>query len=135
MAEAAAVVMSGRCLCGAVRFTIRGALAPVVGCHCAMCRRQTGHFLASTNVAEADVTVEGADHVRWYISSGEARRGFCDTCGSVLFWQRLGSDRIAVAMGALDRPTGASWGEHIFVAEKGDYYEIEPGVRQVSGDH
>lgn len=125
---------SGSRLCGAVHFAIRGPLAPVVGCHCRMCRRQTGHFLASTNVAEADLTVTGADHVRGYASSEAARRGFCDTCGSVLFWKRPGAAHVSIAMGSIDLPTGTGWGEHIFLADKGDYYEITDDVPTFEGD-
>ena len=36
----------------------------------------------------------------------------------------------AVAMGAFDRPTNTSLKMNIFVAEKGDYYEITDGVPQ-----
>lgn len=116
---------SGSCLCGAVTLRIDGPLGGVCGCHCTMCRKQTGHFLASVNVAEADLELSGKDNVRWYASTEQARRGFCSNCGSVLFWQRPGSDRIAVAMGCLEKPTGTHWERHIFVADKGDYYEIE----------
>ncbi len=127
-------VHSGSCLCGAVRYRVAGALDPVVVCHCMMCRRQTGHFLASTNVAVADCVIEGEDGVRWYRSSESAERGFCGACGSVLFWRRPGSDRIAIAMGSFDRPTGAVIGEHIYVAAKGDYYAIDDGAPQFLGE-
>jgi hypothetical protein len=33
-------------------------------------------------------------------------------------------------MGAFDDPTGATLAVHIFVAEKGDYYEIADGLPQ-----
>ncbi|WP_442907399.1 GFA family protein [Kaistia sp. MMO-174] len=118
---------SGACLCGAVTYRVAGPLAPVVGCHCRMCRQQTGHFLASTSVERADLTIMGSEHVRWYASSETARRGFCGTCGSVLFWENA-SSRIAIAMGGFDGPTGVTWDKHIFVADKGDYYGIEDGV-------
>ena len=40
------------------------------------------------------------------------------------------SDSMAVAMGAFDKPTGAHLGMHIFVADKGDYYDISDGLPQ-----
>jgi hypothetical protein len=129
-----ATLHHGRCLCGAVRFAVTGALGEVCVCHCTQCRRQTGHFLASTNVAVADVALEGEDHVRWYRSSESAERGFCGTCGSVLFWRRVASDRLAIAMGSLDKPTGTHIVAHIFAADKGDYYAIEGDAPVFPGD-
>ncbi|MCX5494230.1 GFA family protein [Kaistia dalseonensis] len=126
---------TGSCLCGAVTYAVAVELEPIVICHCTMCRRQTGHFLATTNAAAADLALSGAEHVRWYQSSEQAERGFCGTCGSVLFWRRRnGSDRVAIAMGGFDLPTGATIGRHIFVAEKGDYYEVEADAPQFEGD-
>ncbi len=78
---------TGGCLCGAVRYSIAGKPGPVVGCHCSQCRRQTGFYYAAANVPRGALSVEGAEAVRWYRSSGEAQRGFCGNCGSALFWQ------------------------------------------------
>jgi hypothetical protein len=124
----------GRCLCGVVNFAIGGPMAAAVACHCTMCRRQSGHYWVSTNVAEADLTIEGADHLVWHRSSEVAERGFCGKCGSFLFWRRPGSGRIAVAAGSLDLPSGIVIDRHIFVAEKSDYYEIDDGAKQFEGD-
>src|SRR6478735_5160721 len=77
----------GSCLCGAVRFRTRGALRGVVYCHCSQCRKQSGHFYAATNVADADIVIEGTESITWYEASAFAGRGFCKTCGSVLFWK------------------------------------------------
>ncbi len=121
----------GSCLCGAVSFDIDAALHAPDACHCSQCRKQSGHYWASTNVKRETLTLHGADNVRWYQSSEKVRRGFCATCGSVLFWEPLeGHDFIAVAMGAFDSPTGARLVKHIFVADKGDYYEIADGLPQ-----
>ena len=90
---------TGSCLCGAIGFEVAGELAPPDACHCTRCRRQSGHVWASTDVPRAALTASGADKVAWYRSSEKVRRGFCPACGSVLFWDPTGRDRIAVAMG------------------------------------
>ena len=121
---------TGGCLCGAVKYRVDGPMREVVFCHCGQCRRQTGLYYASTNAADADVTVEGADSVTWYVSSDEGRRGFCRHCGSALFWKYQGSDHISIQAGTLDQPTRLTPGYHIFCADKGDFYEINDDLPQ-----
>jgi hypothetical protein len=99
-------------------------------CHCSLCRKQSGHYFASTDVPKAAVAIRGEDKLAWFQSSAKARRGFCATCGSSLFWDPLFRDWIGVAMGAFDGDTGTSLHLHIFTADKGDYYEIADGAPQ-----
>lgn len=120
----------GSCLCGAVKLVVEGDLPGPDACHCAQCRKQTGHYLASTDVPESKLTVHGEEHVRWYQSSEKVRRGFCGTCGSTLFWDASTLDNIAIAMGLFDGATDTNLSGHIFTADKGDYYEIADGLPQ-----
>jgi len=120
----------GSCLCGAVRFSVDGPLTPPAACHCSQCRKQSGHYWAASEVPRDAVTIEGADKLSWYQASDKARRGFCSVCGAFLFWEAADSDRLDVAMGALDTPSGAMLQMHIFVADKGDYYRIDDGLPQ-----
>jgi len=124
---------SGGCLCGAVTYRVAGPLAPPVGCHCSQCRRQTGHFLVSTEVERDRFAIEAGEPLRWFASSATARRGFCGQCGSVLFWESEGSDTIAIAMGGFDAPTGVELTQHIFVADKGDYYDVDETPASAEG--
>jgi hypothetical protein len=121
---------TGSCLCGAIEFEVTGELRGPDACHCTQCRRQSGHYWASTDVPRSNLTIRGADRITWFRSSDKVRRGFCSTCGSVLFWDPLERDWIGIAMGAFDAPTGTRLAMHIFVAEKGDYYDIADGLPQ-----
>jgi hypothetical protein len=118
----------GGCLCGAVRFRVTGPLREIIACHCSMCRRATGAFVAATAAADDNLAVNGAGSLSWYGSSNEAERGFCARCGSNLFWRRPGSGRTSILAGSLDQPTGLRIARHIFVADKGDFYEIGDGA-------
>ena len=120
----------GSCLCGAVTFEVAGSLPGPDACHCRMCRKQSGHFFVSTDVPKPSLTIRGGEKVSWFQSSDKVRRGFCSVCGSSLFWDPLSGEKIGVAMGAFDGPTGTQLHVHIYVADKGDYYEIADGVRQ-----
>ena len=123
---------TGRCLCGTISFEVQGELKAPDGCHCTMCRRLSGHYWVSTDVARTDLALRGDDKLAWYASSDKVRRGFCSRCGSALFWDPVGRDRIAIAMGAFDKPTGVHMDKHIFVADKGDYYDITDGLEQIA---
>ena len=72
----------------------------------------------------------GEEKVSWYQSSEKARRGFCSTCGSSLFWDPLFRDWIGIAMGSFDGSTGTRLHVHIYVADKGDYHAIADGVEE-----
>jgi hypothetical protein len=123
----------GSCLCGSVSFTVSGKIGAPDACHCRQCRKHSGHFFASGNVARASLTLVGEESLSWYQSSEKVRRGFCAKCGSSLFWDPSGYDWIAVAMGAFDTPTDTHLDRHIFVADKGDYYELADGLPQKDG--
>ena len=76
------------------------------------------------------VSISGGDKVSWFQSSENVRRGFCSVCGSSLFFDIITVDRIGISMGAFDTPTNTRLSMHIFVADKGDYYEIADGLPQ-----
>jgi len=120
----------GSCLCGAVSFEVEEELPGPDACHCRMCRKQSGHVFASTDVPRSAVTIRGEDKITWYRSSEKVRRGFCSQCGSSLFWDPVSRDWIGIAMGAFDTPTDTRLAVHIFTADKGDYYDIAEGVPQ-----
>jgi hypothetical protein len=121
---------TGGCLCGAVRYVVRGAMRPVIACHCEQCRRTSGHHVAATSARRAAVEIEGAPV--WYASSDRARRGFCGTCGSNLFWDGAGVNS-SIFAGTLDGPTGLALAGHIYCDDKGDYYEIAEGALKAGG--
>jgi hypothetical protein len=120
----------GGCLCGGVRYEIRGELRGVIACHCAQCRRTSGHYAAMTSAPSANIVIAAADSLRWYKSSNTAERGFCGRCGGNLFWKQAGRDAISITAGTLDVPTQLKIEEHIFVADKSDYYTIDDDAPQ-----
>jgi len=128
--------LTGRCLCGAVEFSFKtDHIDHPSACHCGQCRRWSGHVWASLNIPQSDLVFRrGEDKVKWFASSEVAQRGFCSDCGASLFWIGHGfetsKDKIALALGALDAPTGLKLEEHIYVSDKGDYYEIADGTPQ-----
>jgi hypothetical protein len=114
---------SGRCLCGGVRYEVRGPLRDVVVCHCGRCRRTHGHAAAYTACDRSHLALLEDAALRWYEADGRAR-GFCGTCGASLFWSAADRDTVSIAAGTLDPPTGLKTVAHVYTRDQGDYYEI-----------
>jgi len=88
---------TGGCLCGAVRYTVRGEPAHVGRCHCADCRKESGSAFS----------VYGQWPVEAFELSGEIAsydgRGFCPHCGSrLLNPAEPGDSLIEIRIGSLD---------------------------------
>ena len=122
--------VTGSCLCGAVRYEVAGALRDVIECHCGMCRKTHGHIGAYTAAPKHALNIVESRGLKWYASSDKARRAFCGECGGTLFYEPLEKDYVAIAAGTLDPPTGLKTTLQIHVASAGDYYEIDPAIRQ-----
>jgi hypothetical protein len=129
-------VITGGCQCGGVRYAVQGKLRDVIACHCVQCRRTSGHFVAATACRRRAFTLVKSDSLKWYTAVPGFRRGFCDQCGSSLFFEEEGGERISIAAGSLDEPQGLKIAAHIFVCEAGDYYEIDTSAPvSQRGDH
>ena len=126
-------VHTGQCLCGAVRYQVSGPLRGVIACHCSQCRRTSGHHVAATEVASSDLAFAAEASLSWYRSSDTAERGFCSVCGGNLFWRLIDGDTTSIMAGTLDTPTGLAIIQHIFVADKSDYYVLDEDIEQRPG--
>ena len=135
MSTAQTARATGGCLCGAVRYELHGPLRKVVYCHCEQCRKTSGHFVAATAVDHEYLRLTEDAGLTWYQSSDIARRGFCKTCGSSLFWSPSHGKYVAIMAGALDAPTGLTSREHIHVEDASDYHELTDGLPQFPQDH
>lgn len=125
--------VSGGCYCGRVGYRASRVSSDVTECHCSQCRKQSGHRYASAGAKAGDVEIEGAANLTWFRASPHAERGFCSTCGSHLFWKSLKDDEMAILAASVDEPTGLRLAAHIFVDDKGDYYELDDGLPKFSG--
>jgi hypothetical protein len=78
--------LKGSCLCGAIRYRVRGPWLRFWHCHCSRCRKVTGSAHATNLFAEAgnfQWTAGEGEAVRYNLP-GAARFGntFCRHCGS-----------------------------------------------------
>ena len=128
--------ISGGCLCGGVRYEVTGKLRNIITCHCEQCRRSSGHFVAATACRREHFKLVQQDSLQWFSAVPGHRRGFCNICGSSLFFEETGGPRVSIAAGTLDAPQGLRIEAQIFTAEAGDYYALDPQVPSSSeGTH
>lgn len=130
MASAGSV--SGRCLCGAVRFSagIRGRDLEI--CHCEFCRRWcSGPYISLPH--DGPVTFHGEQHIAVYRSSEWGERAFCSQCGSALYWRLSGTDHYAFSAGAMEDQAGLQVTAQIFIDEKPAYYDFTNDTPKLTG--
>jgi hypothetical protein len=102
-------MLTGRCLCGSIRFEIDSELGPVVYCHCSMCRRANGSaFAANSSVQKSAIRfLAGRELLTEYQSSPTSYRQFCSRCGSPLFGGPKDAPITRIRLGTLDDSGGA----------------------------
>ena len=117
MAESSPI--TGRCLCGRVRFEVSEPLLEAEYCHCKRCQRRTG-----TNASASALTAPGT----FRVTEGEELLGafkpdrgwrdyFCRECGAHLYAQgHEDPGLICVSMGAIDGDPGVRPSFHQYVA-------------------
>jgi len=118
----------GGCLCGAVRYELRGPLRDVLACYCGQCQKTTGNFVAATAVSRDRLQMLNEVGLSWYASSPGIRRGFCQNCGGNLFWEMEGEGNISVMAGTLDDSSHLKTVGHIFVEYKAAFHHIPSGA-------
>lgn len=104
-AAGAAIVRTGGCLCGAVRFSARGAPGFPHTCSCGQCRRHSGALTVAWVEYPAEAvawTGPAGPPARWRSSAGSSR-AFCPTCGSTL-GALDDAPVVALVVGAFDVP-------------------------------
>jgi hypothetical protein len=105
MSSSSEAAYAGRCLCGAVQFTVEPPFVDAGRCHCRRCQTRTGQTSSLLGrVPRAAVTISGgADELRvWRPETGNPK-WFCGLCGTHLFAGELDGDgAIGIRPGTLD---------------------------------
>lgn len=118
-------IFEGGCHCGSVRFRLTGPLRQILICHCDDCRKLAGASWASTRAFDDNYEFISDSTLSWYDSSQWARRGFCTTCGSQLFYQLKKETEFSVSVGALDDANGLTIAGQLFMNSHPDWGPID----------
>lgn len=119
---------TGKCLCGAVSYSVEMSKDSFGACHCSMCRRWTGGIFLGFEAQPDKIRFDGAEHVSKIASSDWAERAFCGTCGSNLYYRITApgpySGVYHVGVGTLDDIDGLSLTEQLFIDIKPAAYSF-----------
>jgi hypothetical protein len=127
------IMHRGGCLCGGVRLTIDGPLAPIQVCHCGQCRKaQGGPFGTNIPVERSALRIESGEALlKSYASSPGKRRVFCSVCGSPLYSERDALPGVVrLRAGLLDEPVATLPALHQYLASRCSWWEISDGLPQ-----
>lgn len=127
--------LNGRCLCGAVQYTVSDEFQYALNCHCSDCRRATGSaFKSFAGIERAKLNlIQGHEQILIFGNSQANHDVRCQVCGSFLYSVVNDGKQVHVTLGTLIdtppiRPTA-----HIFVADKALWFEITDKLPQHDG--
>ncbi len=123
----------GSCLCGAVKFIIKGKITDIVMCHCSECRKAQGTaFATNANVAKNDFNfISGESNVQEFIENDNKSRFFCKTCGSPIMAKiKDNSAFVRIRLGTITNNINELIQKHIFVTSKANWDNICDNIPQ-----
>jgi hypothetical protein len=112
-------ISTGGCLCGAVRYEVRGAGSPAALCHCRSCRMAAGApVVAWTTWPTASLAWTAGQPTR-HRSSPAVTRSFCGRCGTPLTYRHDDhAEWIDVTVCSLDDPATHAPTDHIWTEDR-----------------
>ena len=128
--------LTGGCLCGAVRFAVTPPTKWCAHCHCSLCRRAHGAAFVTWFGVERSrfELVAGGDHLVWYRSTPEAKRGFCSRCGSTLFFEGdRWADEVHIALAQMDGPIDRAPAAHVFYDTHVEWVVVGNDLKRLGG--
>jgi hypothetical protein len=130
-------LVTGRCLCGGIRYAISGRIGPIILCHCGMCRKAQGAAFAANSAVRRSYfrLLAGAELVTSYESSPQKWRCFCRVCGSPIYSHRASvPDVVRIRLGLLDGDPGRRPAGHVMVEHKAVWYRIDDELPFLDSD-
>lgn len=123
----------GSCACGSVSVTAEKASTKLGACHCKTCRQWGGGPLLTVSCGSA-VTFAGAEHIGIFDSSEWAERGFCQRCGSHLFYRLKQSGHHEIPAGLFDGGDDLQFDHQVFVDQRPGYYRFANATEELTGE-
>ncbi|HEY0512117.1 MAG TPA: GFA family protein [Thermoanaerobaculia bacterium] len=120
----------GSCACGAIKYAVILPVKWCAHCHCHACRRNHGAPIVTWfGVANENFRLSGREHLKWYLCSDEAKRGFCMDCGTpLLFMSTRWPDEVHVTRASLLSEVSIMPGAHLYTDQRADWFPFEDSL-------
>jgi hypothetical protein len=122
----------GNCLCGATRISVKTMSVNFGACHCDMCLKWTGGPLLAVDCG-SDVSFEGTENITAFSSSDWAERGFCNKCGSHLFYRLKENNQYFMPVGLFNDCEDLIFHHQIFIDKKPPFYCFANETEDMTG--
>jgi len=124
----------GGCLCGAIRFEVRGKPLWVAHCHCFSCRRNTGAPVATFVGLSKEQFLLTQGRPATFASSPGVSRAFCATCGTPLTYEaEQFAGEVHVYVSAFDEPSDFVPTAHVHTREQISWLKLDDGLKRFEG--
>ncbi len=126
-------MLTGGCLCGAIRYEMAGEPVFSSQCHCRDCQRASGSgYIATMRVPAAGFRITQG-RPKCYVaaadSGNEVTRAFCGNCGSPLYSQvSTRPDLVGIRVTSLDDPGWFRAEADIFVRSAQPWDQMNPEI-------
>jgi hypothetical protein len=120
----------GGCLCGALRYEATVSESENWYCHCRMCQKATGSAVSTSAIIKKSQLRMLKGTAKYYQSSTDIERGFCDNCGSPMFFRPIKEDWISILSGTLDDPEVAPPEGHYGIESRISWLKIVDDLKQ-----
>lgn len=128
--------LSGKCLCGNIKFGGDTEIMRTANCHCSDCRAATGAAYATLVMVDADaIKITGTPKIYKHKaeSGADIEKHFCPDCGSQLFGRNSGRpDTLSIRAGVLDQTSLVKPSVNVFLDSKIESTPIDPNVKGFS---
>ena len=121
--------IAGGCLCGAIRYTIRGEPTYAGNCHCRSCQRAAGAGVVTWIGVKPENFKVAKGKITYYQSSPGFQRGFCGNCGSSLVGNGDDYTDIGIMAASLDDPGIAKPESNVFLDHKQPWVLVDESLR------
>jgi len=118
-------MMTGSCLCKAIRYHCVGQPILIAHCHCESCRRQTSSPVTTFILVPKTTLRFIQGQPKEFSSSPGVWRSFCADCGSPIYYRTdRRPDQIDLYAITLDNAAGIAPECHVHAAEQLPWFEV-----------